>query len=75
MELIRRAAMPAYGLGAALAGVLLAIRLGLDPESLPAVASVAVTGVLLYWVAFYALVFDPDERALVRGLLRRGALE
>jgi glycosyltransferase involved in cell wall biosynthesis len=23
----------------------------------------------------YALVFDPDERALVRGLLRRGALE
>ena len=75
MELLRRAAMPAYGLGAVLAGVLVAIRLGLDPETLPAVASLAVAGVLLYWVAFYALVFDPDERALVRGLLRRGALE
>jgi len=73
MELLRRAAMPAYGLGAVLAGVLVAIRLGLDPETLPAVASVAVAGVLLYWVAFYALVFDPGERALVRGLLRRGA--
>jgi O-antigen/teichoic acid export membrane protein len=75
MELLRRAAIPAYALGAVLAGVLLAIRLGLEPGTLPAVASLAVAGVVLYWIAFYALVLDPDERALVRSLLRRGPLE
>jgi len=74
-ELLGRALMPAYALGAVLAGVLLAIRFGLEPATLPAVAAVAVAGVVLYWVAFYALVLDADERALVRGLMRRGALE
>jgi O-antigen/teichoic acid export membrane protein len=75
MELLRRAAIPAYALGAVLAGVLLAIRLGLEPDTLPAVASLAIAGVVLYWIAFYALVLDPDERALVRSLLRRRPLE
>jgi O-antigen/teichoic acid export membrane protein len=74
-ELLRRAAIPAYALGAVLAGVLLAIRFGLEPRTLPAVASLAVAGVGLYWVAFYALVLGPDERALVRGLLGRRPLE
>ena len=74
-ELMRRAALPAYALGALLAGALLAVRLGLDPETLPAVAAAAIAGVTLYWAAFYLLVLDPDERALVRGLLRRGARE
>jgi O-antigen/teichoic acid export membrane protein len=74
-ELLRRAAIPAYALGAVLAGVLLAVRLGLEPGTLPAVASLAVAGVVLYWAAFYALVLDPGERALVRGLLRRRPLE
>ena len=72
-ELFARALLPAYGLGAALAGVLLAIRLGLEPDTLPAVAATAVIGVAIYWAAFYAFVFDPGERALVRGLLRSGA--
>src|SRR5215207_2248352 len=74
-ELLGRALIPAYTLGAVLAGVLLAIRFGLEPATLPAVAAVAVAGVVLYWVAFYVLVLDADERALVRGLMRRGALE
>jgi O-antigen/teichoic acid export membrane protein len=74
-ELLRRAAIPAYGLGALLAGVLLAIRFGLEPDTLPAVAAVATAGVLAYWAAFYSLVLDPAERELARGLVRRGALE
>jgi hypothetical protein len=71
--LLVRAALPAYALGAALAGALLAIRLGLEPETLPAVAAAAIGGVALYWAAFYLAVLEADERALVRGLLRRGA--
>jgi O-antigen/teichoic acid export membrane protein len=70
-ELARRAFAPAYLLGAALALTLLALRTGLDPRTLPVVAAAAVGGVLAYWAAFYALVLDPDERALVRGLATR----
>ena len=71
-ELLRRAAAPAYAGGALLAGVLVGVRLLLDPDSLPAVAILAIGGVALYWIAFYALVLDDGERGLVRGLLRRG---
>jgi O-antigen/teichoic acid export membrane protein len=74
-ELLGRAVIPAYMFGVYLAGGLLAIRFGLEPETLPAVAAVAIAGVALYWGAFYALVLDPAERVLARGLLRRGALE
>jgi O-antigen/teichoic acid export membrane protein len=70
-ELLGRAVIPAYTFGALLAGGLLAIRYGLEPNSLPAVAAVAIGGVALYWIAYYALVLDPDEQALLRGLLRR----
>ncbi len=31
----------------------------------------AIVGVLAYWAAYYALVLDPEERELVRGLLGR----
>jgi O-antigen/teichoic acid export membrane protein len=70
-ELFRRAMLPAYAGGALLAGVLSAIRFGLEPDALPAVAAVALAGVLAYWAAYYALVLDPAERELVRGLLGR----
>jgi O-antigen/teichoic acid export membrane protein len=70
-ELARHAWLPAYALGVALAGVLVAIRLGLDPETLPAVLGAALGGVFAYWAAFYALVLGSDERALVRGLFFR----
>ena len=72
-ELARRALAPAYLLGAALALALLLLRAGVDPRTLPAVAAVAIGGVLAYWAAFYALVLDPDERALVRGLVTRAS--
>jgi O-antigen/teichoic acid export membrane protein len=74
-DLIRRALAPAYVLGALLALVLVAIRLGLDPETLPVVAFVSVAGVALYWGAFYRFVFDSGERELARGIARRRALE
>jgi O-antigen/teichoic acid export membrane protein len=70
-ELARRAWLPAYGLGVALAAVLVALRLAVEPETLPAVLGAAAGGVLAYWLAFYAVVLDSSERALVRGLARR----
>jgi hypothetical protein len=70
-ELARRAWLPTYALGAALAGMLVALRLATGPETLPVVLGAAVAGVLAYWLAFYALVLNAGERALVRGLLRR----
>jgi O-antigen/teichoic acid export membrane protein len=70
-ELARRAWLPAYLLGLALAAALVALRLAVDPDTLPAVLVAAVGGVLAYWVAFYALVLSPGERRLVRGLVTR----
>jgi O-antigen/teichoic acid export membrane protein len=70
-DLLRRAMLPAYAAGALLAAALAGIRFGLEPDTLPAVAAVAIAAVLGYWVAYYALVLEPPERELVRGLLRR----
>jgi O-antigen/teichoic acid export membrane protein len=70
-ELARRAWLPAYSLGLALAGVLVLLRVAADPVALPAVLGAATGGVLAYWLAFHALVLNRDERALVRGLVRR----
>ena len=70
-ELLDRVAIPAYGLGAVLAGVLFGVREWLDPHALVPVAALAVAGVGAYWAAFFALVLDPDEQALARSLLRR----
>jgi O-antigen/teichoic acid export membrane protein len=70
MDLVTRAFVPAYALGALLGGGLAAIRFGLEPETLPVVAVVAIGGVALYWAAYYALVLEPGERELARSLLR-----
>jgi hypothetical protein len=69
-EVARWAWLPALALGAALAVVLVGIRLGLEPSTLPAVLGTAVGGVLAYWVAFYGLVLTTNERAFVRSLVR-----
>ena len=69
-ELVRRAFAPAYGLGALLAAILVAIRLLAEPSSLVSVGLIAVAGVLASWAAFYLLVFDESERALVKAMLR-----
>jgi O-antigen/teichoic acid export membrane protein len=72
-ELVRRAWLPAYSLGAALAAALVGLRLAAEPETLPAVLGAAAGGVLAYWLAFYVLVLDTRERALVGSLFRRAA--
>ena len=66
-ELARRAWLPAYSLGLVLAGALVAVRLGLEPQTLPAVLITASGGVVAYWAAFYGLVLSAGERALFRG--------
>ena len=71
-ELARAAWLPAYSLGALLAGALVALRLAAEPSGLPAVTAAGVLGVGGYWLAYYALFLDPGERALVRGLIRPG---
>jgi hypothetical protein len=48
-----------------------AARLGLSPESLPAVLGLAAGGVLAYWTAFYSLVLSREERGLARGIVSR----
>jgi O-antigen/teichoic acid export membrane protein len=70
-ELARRSWLPAYSIGLVLAAALVLLRLAADPDTLPSVLAAAVGGVLAYWLAFYAAVLEPGERALVRGLLRR----
>jgi O-antigen/teichoic acid export membrane protein len=71
-DLVRRAFAPAWGLGAALAAALVAVRLAADPESAPTVAGTALVALGAYWGAYYAVALDPAERTLIRGLLRRG---
>jgi O-antigen/teichoic acid export membrane protein len=70
-ELARVAWLPAYSLGALLAGALIAVRLAAEPTGLPAVTAAGLAGLIGYWLAYYAIVLDAGERALVRGLLRR----
>jgi O-antigen/teichoic acid export membrane protein len=70
-ELATRAWLPAYSLGAALAAVLVALRVAVDLASLAALVPVAVGGLIAYWLAFYALWLGPEERELVRGLAAR----
>jgi O-antigen/teichoic acid export membrane protein len=69
-ELARRAWLPAYSLGLGLAGLLVVVRLSLDPVTLPAVLVTAAGGVLGYWLAFYLVVLRADERRLARSLFR-----
>jgi O-antigen/teichoic acid export membrane protein len=70
-ELARRAWTPNYGLGAVLALALTAGRGVLPMDESVAVIGLAAGGVLVYWAAFYGAILEPDERALVRGLLTR----
>ncbi len=70
-ELVGRAFVPAWLLGAALAGVLGAVRVTVDPEGAVAVVATAAVALAVYWAAYYAVALSGDERALVRGLARR----
>lgn len=65
LELARRAFAPAWALGVVLAAGLVAVRLVLDPETALAVAATSLGGLAAYWVAYYLVCFDRDERTLV----------
>jgi O-antigen/teichoic acid export membrane protein len=70
-ELARRAWVPNYSLGVGLAALLILGRAVLPMDSTPAVLGLAVFSVMLFWASFYGFVLASDERALVRGLVRR----
>ncbi len=69
-ELIRRAWLPAYGLGGLLAAVLVTTRASLELDSLGPVLAVVAAGPLLYWLVYATIVLDARERALARDVLR-----
>jgi O-antigen/teichoic acid export membrane protein len=69
-ELAREAWLPAYTLGVALAGCLVAVRLIAEPDTLPALMGLVLAGLAAYWLAFYFLWLRPDERELVRDTVR-----
>ena len=71
-ELARQAWLPAYGLGALLAGLLVAARALVELDSVAELAPVLVTGPVLYWLAYAFLVLRPHERTLAGEVLRRG---
>jgi hypothetical protein len=70
-ELARRAFLPAWTLGLALAAALVATRLALEPEGPPAVAATSFAALAAYWAAYYLLWLDRDERSLIRALPHR----
>ncbi|NLT05423.1 MAG: lipopolysaccharide biosynthesis protein [Solirubrobacterales bacterium] len=68
-ELARRAFAPAWTLGAALAGALVAVRLTLDPAGALAVVATVALALTAYWGAYWALALDDGERRLVRAMV------
>jgi O-antigen/teichoic acid export membrane protein len=69
-ELVREVWVPAFSLGLALGGVLVAARLVLDIDTLATVGAAAVIGIAGYFAAYYVLWLRPSERRLFRSLLR-----
>ena len=70
-ELARTAWIPAYALGAALAGALVALRNAVALDSTGAVIAALAGGIAAYWLAWWLLVPDRAERATLRGFLRQ----
>jgi O-antigen/teichoic acid export membrane protein len=69
-ELAREAWLPAYSLGAALAVLLVLVRILAPPDDVPSLLAVALPGLAAYWLAFYRLWLRPSERTLVRDTAR-----
>ncbi len=70
-ELAREAWLPAYALGAALAGLLLAARGLLDLDEIVPLVATLLAGPLVYWALYATVVLRPAERRLVREVLSR----
>jgi O-antigen/teichoic acid export membrane protein len=64
-ELLSTSFVPAYVLGAVLAGGLVALRLLVPLETLEAVVATALGALAAYWAAFFVVWMGPEERELV----------
>jgi O-antigen/teichoic acid export membrane protein len=69
-NLVQRAFVPAWLLGALLGSALLVLRSVIDPDTAALVVALASAGLAVYWIAYYALVLDGAERTLVRSIRR-----
>jgi O-antigen/teichoic acid export membrane protein len=67
---VRRAWLPAFSVGAGLAGLLLVLRWEAHLTSKPATAVVVVLAPLLYWLVYAVLWLSADERHLALYALR-----
>jgi membrane protein EpsK len=68
VEFAREAWIPAYLTGAVIAAGLLAARLSLPLDTLPAVLATGLLAVLAYWAIYYLVWLRPSERVLVRNV-------
>ena len=72
-DLVRRAWVPAYTLGAVLAGCSWPSGCCWSRRAWPPLSGSGLAAVGGYWLAYWMLWLDPGERALVRSLARRAA--
>jgi O-antigen/teichoic acid export membrane protein len=69
-DFAREAWLPAYITGAFVAGALVAVRLTLPLDTLPEVVGAALLALLAYWGIYYIVWLRPNERVLVRNVVR-----
>ncbi len=69
-ELMREAWIPAYCLGALLAGALALVSAFLTLDSLAVLTALLIGGPLAYWLIYAVVFLSRDERALVAGVAR-----
>jgi O-antigen/teichoic acid export membrane protein len=68
-EFAREVWLPAYTTGALMAAALIAVRLSVSLDTVPAVAVTGLLGMFGYWGLYYLVWLRPSERALVRTVI------
>jgi O-antigen/teichoic acid export membrane protein len=72
-DFAREVWLPAYSTALAVGGGLAAVRFSFDLETIPFSFAAAAAAVLTYWAIYYIVWLRPNERILVRDLVRRFA--
>ncbi len=70
-EFAREVWLPAYSTALAVGGALTAVRFSIDLETIPSSLAAAVMAVFSYWAVYYLAWLRPNERTLVRDLVRQ----
>jgi O-antigen/teichoic acid export membrane protein len=70
-EFAREVWLPAYSTALAIGGVLAAVRFSIDLETIPFSLAAAAAAVFSYWTVYYLVWLRPNERTLVRDLVRQ----